>query len=159
MERVPYIEVVDRHRQSIVTVIELLSPSNKSKAEDRAEYLAKRRRLRTGLAHFVEIDLLRGGPRMPLVGLPPCDYYALVSRVEDRPRVGLWPIAVRDPLPTIRVPLANGDADVPLDLRAPMDRVYDEAGYGRYVYANELDPPLSPADAAWAAERVATVRR
>ena len=152
-ERVPYIEVRDRHRQLIVTVIELLSPSNKTKPEDRAEYLAKRRRLRAGTAHFVEVDLLRVGPRMPLVGLPPCDYYAFVSRAQDRPTVALWPFHLRDPLPTLPIPLLSGDEDVPLDLKAALDRTYDDAGYARYVYDSPPDPPLSIADAAWAAER------
>ena len=36
---------------------------------------------------------------MPMEDLPDCDYYAIVSRAEDRPRVGVWPIRLRDPLP------------------------------------------------------------
>ncbi len=159
VERQPYAEVIDLRDRAVVTVIELLSPSNKSDPADRAAYLAKRRRLRAEAVHFVELDLLRGGPRMPVSGLPACDYYAMVSRAEDRPRVGIWPIGVRDRLPAIPIPLAAGDAAVPLDLQLALDQVYDGAGYARYVYAAEPDPPLPPADAAWAAERVAAVVR
>ena len=158
VERTPFLQVIDGQARSVVTVIELLSPSNKSKAEDRATYLTKRRRIENGSAHLVELDLLRGGPRLPLEGLPACDYYALVSRAEERPQVGLWPVMVRDRLPTIPVPLANGDADLWLDLRAVLDRVYDEAGYARYIYAGEPDPPLPATDAAWARETAGGAR-
>ncbi len=137
-DRLPYLEVVDRERWSVVTIIELLSPTNKATGSDRTAYLAKRQQWQEGPAHFVEIDLLRAGRRLPLNGLPPCDYYALVSRAAERPRVGVWPVGLRDRLPTIPIPLAAGDADVPLDLRAALDRVYDEAGYARYIYAADL---------------------
>ena len=145
----------DRERWSVVTVIELLSPTNKAVGSDRTAHLAKRQQWQEGPAHFVEVDLLRDGPRLPLDGLPTCDFYALVSRVEDRPRVGVWPIGLRDPLPIVPIPLTFGDADVPLDLRAAFNRVYDGAGYARYLYSYPLDPLLSPEDAAWAAGRVA----
>ena len=150
-DRIPFLQVVDRLSRAVVTVIELLSPSNKSNADDRAAYLGKRQRIAGGTSNFVELDLLRGGPRMPLAGLPACDYYALVSRPQDRPQVGVWPVMLRDRLPTIPIPLAHGDADVPLDLQAVLDRTYDEAGYARYVYATPPEPPLSADDAAWAA--------
>jgi hypothetical protein len=48
-----------------VTTIELLSPSNKSNRADRDVYWNKVRRVLASRSHFVEIDLLRGGPRMP----------------------------------------------------------------------------------------------
>ncbi len=155
VERLPYLEVVDRELWSVVTAVELLSPSNKAAGGDRTTYLAKRQRLQAGPIAFVEIDLLRSGPRLPLDGLPACDFYAMVSRPDERPRAGVWPFGLRDRMPTIPIPLANGDADVPLDLRGPFDRVYDGAGYARYIYRYTIDPPLPPADAAWAAGRVA----
>ena len=159
VERLPYLEVVDRDRRSVVTAVELLSPSNKAAGGDRTTYLAKREQLQAGTVAFVEIDLLRRGPRLPLDGLPACDYYAMVSRTDERPRAGVWPFSLRDPMPVIPIPLAHGDDDVPLDLRAPFDRVYDGAGYARYIYDAEADPPLPAADAAWAAERVESIGR
>ena len=71
----------------------------------------------------------------------------------------VWPIGVRDRLPTIPVPLSDGDPDAMLDSRAALDRVYDGARYAAYIYQDPLDPPLCAADADWAAERVATVAR
>lgn len=157
VERLSYIEVRDRGSRELITVIELLSPSNKRPGPDREQYVAKRRQLFAGSAHFVEIDLLRGGPRQPLEDLPDCDYYALVSRVEERPRVGVWPIRLRDPLPTVPVPLRAPDADARLDLQQVLHSVYDAAGYGDYIYSGKPQPPLHPQDAAWAHELIGSM--
>src|SRR5262249_10000496 len=73
-ERLSFLEIRDRDGWQLVTVIELLSPTNKYAGPDREQYLAKRRELLASAVHFVEIDLLRGGPRMPMENLPACDY-------------------------------------------------------------------------------------
>ena len=103
-----YLEVVDRADNAVVTVVELLSPANKYAGPDRLQYLAKRRELLRSPAHFIELDLLRGGPRVLAGPLPPADYYALVYRAADRPRAGVWPWRVRDPIPLVPVPPARG---------------------------------------------------
>ncbi len=149
-----FLEVRDRESRQIVTVVELLSPSNKYSGNDREQYLAKTRRLLWSDTHFVEIDLLRGGPRMPWLDLPPCDYCVVVSRAERRPRAGAWPLRLRDRLPVIPVPLRQGDADARLDLQEVLNRVYDAAGYQYYVYDDEPTPALSAEDAAWAQQFV-----
>jgi len=81
-EELGIIEVRERDSHRIVTVIELLSPSNKYAGRDHEQYLSKRLGYFTGTAHFIEIDLLRGGPRMPCEGMPLCDYVVLLSRAE-----------------------------------------------------------------------------
>lgn len=146
-----YLEILDRESRTVVATIELLSPAHKAPGTDRDRYLDKRRQLLASPSHFVEIDLLRGGPRLPLEVRPKrCDYYALVSRVESRPVVEFWRLGLRDPLPTIPVPLKAGDGDVWLDLKDVLDRVYDEGTFADEVYATPPEPPLSPADAKWA---------
>ena len=100
--------------------------------------------------HLVEIDLCRGGKRPEPPDLPACAYYVLVSRYEDRPQVGVWPIGLRDRLPIVPIPLTAPDPDVPLDLQAVFDHTYDAADYGRYIFDEIPDPPLTPEDAAWA---------
>ena len=105
LERDPFIEIRDRRSRRLITVIELLSPSNKNPGRDRDQYINKRDQLLGGSVHFVEIDLLRGGPRMPAEDLPECDYCVIVSRAELRPTAGVWPIHLREPLPTIPIPL------------------------------------------------------
>src|SRR5437016_2641075 len=117
---------------------------------DREQYLAKARLLQQRWVHFVEIDLLRGGPRMPWLDMPACDYCVVVSRAERRPKAGVWPIRLRERLPVIPVPLRQGEADARLDLQEVLHRVYDAAGYRYYVYADPPTPALSPDDAAWA---------
>jgi hypothetical protein len=93
-ERLSYVEIRDRRDRELVTVVELLSPSNKYVGPDREQYLAKRWEIINGPAHLVEIDLLRGGPPLPAVGRPTCSYSVLVSRVERRPDAEFWPISL-----------------------------------------------------------------
>ena len=85
---------------------------------------------------------------MPFVDLPPCDYYAMVSRVEHRPKAQLWPVRLRDQLPVIPIPLREPDPDLRLDLQEVLHRVYDAAGYVKYIYDSEPVPHLAPEDAA-----------
>jgi hypothetical protein len=140
-------------------VLELLSPSNKT-AHDRGEaYRFKRDEYMVSEVNFVEIDLLRKGVRPPLGDPTPpiSDYYVLVSRSEDRPKLGIWPISIRDVLPPIPIPLDAGEPEVLLDLRAALDRVYEEARYGE-----QLDYTVPPAlalrepDASWARDLLAS---
>jgi hypothetical protein len=154
IERHGYLEIQDRRSRELVTVVELLSRSNKKPGPDREQYLAKRRELSISNVHLVEIDLLRGGPRLPLEDLPACDYCVLVSRVEERPRVGIWPIHLREPLQKIPIPLRRPDADVWIDLQSLLHRLYDAAGYADYIYSGSPQPPLAPDDAAWAEQFV-----
>ena len=154
IERLPYIELRDRKSRELVTVVELLSPSNKRPGPDREQYLAKRRQILASGTHFVELDLLRGGPRLPLEDLPDCDYYLLVSRAEQQPDVDLWPMKLRDALPAIPIPLRAPDPDARLDLKPILDHVYDAAGYEDYIYSGAPQPPLHPQDAEWAQQFV-----
>ena len=150
IEQVSFLEIVDREEQRVVTVIELLSPSNKRPGPDREQYIAKRSELLRNWVNFVELDLLRGGPRMPMELLPECDYCALVSRWRERPDAGVWPIRLREPLPTIPIPLEPPFPDAMLDLQAVLHRVYDAAGYEDYVYRTQPEPPLPAVDDEWA---------
>jgi hypothetical protein len=141
----------NRESQEVVTVLELLSPWNKLASQDRRRYLAKRQRLLASPVHLVEIDLLRGrGARMPVRGLPPCDYCALVSRAAARPTVGLWPVRLADRLPVLPVPLRAPAADAKLDLQALVHQIYDAGGYADYLYRRPPRPRLTPEQLAWA---------
>jgi hypothetical protein len=150
IERLSFLEIRDRQTQRIVTIIELLSPSNKQPGPDREQYVAKRSELLHSAVHFVELDLLRGGPRMPMANLPECDYYALVGRIDERPRAGVWPIQLCDPLPVIPIPLMAPHPDARLDLKQVLDRIYDAAGYEDYIYSGAPRPPLPKDDVDWA---------
>ena len=65
-----------------------------------------------------------------------------------------WPSFIRGrsrrPLPAIRVPLRESDADVTLNLQALIDQCYENGGYDTIDYHQPPVPPLDPACAAWA---------
>jgi hypothetical protein len=149
------LEIRDRKDRDLVTALEILSPTNKKAGADREQYLAKRGRLLNGNVNLVEIDLLRGWQRMPMEETRECDYAIMVSRVIDRPRVNYWPLMLRDPLPTIPIPLRPPFEPVQLALQPVLNDVYDRAKYKNYIYENTPEPPLSPADAAWAQSLIA----
>ncbi len=152
-ERVPFLEVRDRANRRVVAVVELLSPSNKNSGPDREAYLAKRVSLFTRDVNFVEIDLLRGGPQMPNKNVPASPYSVLVSRADRRPVSDYWAIGLRDPLPTVPVPLRDGFEPL-VNLPAALHQVYDAARYGSRIYDVPPVPALSKDDAAWAAQFV-----
>jgi len=127
IEKQAYVEITDRERQRVVTSIEILSPTNKWDGEDREQYLVQRRAVLHSSLHLVEIDLLRGGPRMPTVDLPECDYCVLVSRAHERPRVELWPWRLRDEIPPTPIPVNPGDQDARLDLKPLLERLHDDS--------------------------------
>ena len=139
----------DSKSQEVITIIELLSPSNKEGGPDRNKYLEKRGEILTSAAHFIELDLLRGGKRMPIRTLPECDYYALVSRAWQRPEMGLWPFKLRDHVPPIPIPLRRGEPEPLVDLKPVLDRVYDDAWYEDRIYRSPPEPLLPAADAGW----------
>ncbi len=153
-ERVPFIEIRDRENQRLVTIIELLSPSNKKRGADREQYELKRSTILASQTNLVEIDLLRAGPRFAPADETESDYCVLVSRTEDRPVADLWPISLRERLPEIPIPLNPGEAEVKLDLQAIVHRIYDVMGYEDRLYDASLQPPLRVEDIEWVAALV-----
>lgn len=151
------LKIVHLPSERVVTALELLSPANKVPGEGGLDaYLEKRTELLTCPCQLIELDLLRGGRRLPMAGpLPAGDYYAFIGRVGNKPRCTChgWPL--RSPLPTIPVPLKAPDPDLPLDLQAVFRAAYEPAYYDRRLkYDQPLDPPLHPADEAWVREAI-----
>ena len=137
----------------LVTVIELLSPANKRPGKNRKKYEQKRFSFLDSYdTHFVEIDLLRHGPRMLYEGkLPEIDYMAMVSRTYQRPVCDVWTIGVREKLPVIPIPLQRQDKEIPLDLGKALHTAYERARYDlRIDYRSPPVPPLEKTEAEWA---------
>lgn len=157
-----YIKVIDRARDRVVTVLELLSPSNKARGPDRDAYLMKRNEYLAAGLNVIELDLLRSGQRLPWGDKPPreADYYATVCRKWEFPRAGVWPIFLRDPLPQIPIPL-EPEIEEPI---LALQRCFDEA-YRKGRFRNEIDygqaaaPALREQDAVWARQRVEEWKR
>lgn len=155
--RVPHswVEIRDRSGRELVTLIEILSPTNK-RGDGRKQYMEKRKKVLFSTAHLLEIDLLRKGKRVPMTKpLPAADYFVFLTRANKRPETEVWPISLADRLPTLRVPLRDPDPDVPLDLQQAFTTIYDSSPYPVAIdYSKPPDVPLSPAAANWAAERI-----
>jgi len=155
-----YIEIIDvGSGKRVVTVIEVLSPSNKVAGEGQDLYLRKQRELQQGGVSLVEIDLLQAGQRVTAVPperIPPSHrttYQVCVRRGWHPAAVEVYRAPLREPLPTIKLPLRETDSDVLLDLQTLIDQCYANGRYGDDIdYSREPEPPLDPDDARWADE-------
>ncbi len=110
--------------------------------------------------NVVEIDLLRGDEPITLAGrnlewgMKPAAYHASVWRPAKPDLVAYYPILLRDPLPTIRIPLRERDEDVTLDLQAILQEAIRKGRHGELLdYCTDPEPPLDEKEAAWAGER------
>ena len=155
----PYLEIYSDRGVRLVTVVEVLSLSNKRPGDGgRVSYQQKQGEFRLAGVNLVEIDLLRVGPHMTAVPLPELrrmaghfDYHVSVTVAGAPVRYFARPIQLEERLPTIRVPLDPGVPLVPLDLQPLLDRAYDTGRYRRLVcYAAPPDPPLTEPQQAWA---------
>lgn len=152
--RQAYLRVLYRETREVVTVVELLSPTNKDmRGPGLGQYLLKREKVLQSPANLVELDLLRGGTRLAArEPLPAGDYYAFVIRASARPQMEAYSWTLRHPLPPIPIPLANHEAEL-LDLQAAFTAVYDRAAYAYALdYRLPVEPSLSDADTAWVQE-------
>lgn len=157
------VEIRTTAEQTLVTVIEVLSPVNKRPGHDAyLDYRRKRQDLLRSAVHLLEIDLLREGAR-PDPGEPtppPAAYYVLLARADRRPIFDIWPVQLTDPLPVPPVPLLEPDPDVPLDLGACVAAVYERGAYGAQIdYGTPPRGPLSAGESAFLAELLAPLRR
>jgi Protein of unknown function (DUF4058) len=142
----------------LVTVIEVLSPTNKKPGDGQEQYLRKQQELRQAGVSLVEIDLLRDGDwivAVPIDVLEPkvrTAYRVVVRRGWRRLQAEYYGIALTERLPKIKVPLRPTNSDVPLDLQALLDQCYENGGYDDIDYTRSPEPPLPPATARWAAQ-------
>jgi hypothetical protein len=157
--RETWIEIIHRPDRALVTVIEILSPTNKT-GDGYSEYQRKRLGIIKQRAHLVELDLLLGGHRIELDrDLPKGDYYAYVTREDGRPMVDVYTWSLRDMLPTIPIPLKAPDADIGLNIAEVFGITYERGRYSRSLRYGAPPPAgLEPGLLAWATERAGVVR-
>lgn len=151
----PFLEIIDRESGNrVVTVIEFLSPTNKTPGPGRELYLRRQQEVCASDANLVEIDLNRYG--IPTLAFPlgslvkRTSYMAAVRRATrpDKAEVYLMPLWER--LPIIRIPLRPDDADVLLDVQELIDKCYRNGAYGDTInYAAEPLPPLIGPEKKW----------
>jgi hypothetical protein len=153
-----FLEIVEtRPQRRVITVLEVLRPSNQYAGRGRDLYRHKQSDLADAGISLVEIDLLRAGPhvlQVPLGQYPPAyrTAYKVCVHRGWKASAEIYRVPLRERLPAICVPLRPTDADVPLDLQALIAQVYRHGRYDDIDYTLPPVPPLEPDDAAWADE-------
>ncbi|MDJ0800669.1 MAG: DUF4058 family protein [Calothrix sp. MO_167.B12] len=148
-----FLEVRSTQTGEVVTVIEILSPKNKRGKEGREAYERKRHKIFASNTSLVEIDLLRGGEPMPVLGAVDTGYRILVSRGYRRPEADLYTFGLKNVIPTFPVPLRKGEVEPVVDLQSLLNEVYAKARFDLAIsYSQPVKPTLSPEEEVWAKE-------
>jgi hypothetical protein len=146
-----YLEVRKAGTHQVITVIEVLSPTNKQ-GEGRIKFEEKRQNVLASSANLVEIDLLRKGHPMAFSSAStPTHYRILVSRSKRRPRADLYGFNLQDMLPIFTMPLQDHDAELAIDLKIMLENLYEIGRYALQIDYSQ-DPPapkLAAEDAEW----------
>jgi hypothetical protein len=151
-----FIEIRQRSDGRLVTLVDLVSPTNKLSPAGRQAYLGKRQEGRSAGANLVEIDLvLQGQPTLEYSreGLPEWDHAVTVTRATQPERYEIYTTTLQKRLPRFRLPLASDDRDTILDLHAAFSRCYDQGDFGSKIdYQCDPPPYLNEEDRRWVGE-------
>ncbi|MBI5653387.1 MAG: DUF4058 family protein [Chloroflexi bacterium] len=148
-----YLEIRETATHKVITIIEILSPTNKLPGKGRDDYEAKRLEIFGTRTNLIEIDFLRAGKPMPMSHLPASHYRILVHRGWQRRKAQLYAFNATDPIPAIPVPLQQGETEPKLALNDLLARVYESARYDlRIDYTVDPTPAFDPAVGAWSRE-------
>ena len=159
-ETEPFIQIVDAQTGlKIITIIELISPTNKLAGRGRESYVTKQQSYLKAGIQLVEIDLTRSGDRRAVMSKliqdlkPPfAAYQAIVHRFlpqEKSLHREYYQLPLEKPLKPIRIPLRPSDPDIALRLQPLIEAVYENGRYEEIDYSSKLTPPLSFAEQAF----------
>jgi len=158
-EKQAYLEVRTRDGRRLVTVVEVLSPSNKARGDSgRAAYLEEQNECRAAGVHLVELDFLRGGAHTTAVPLAKLratagdfDCHVAITVCGERIRYFAVPITLANPLPAIPIPLDGDHPPAQIELQPLFTRTYDSGRCQEVIdYTSPPDPPLTADQQAWA---------
>jgi hypothetical protein len=148
-----FIEIRQRADGKLITLVESVSPANRTTTEGRRAYLEQRRQARQAGANLVEIDLvLQGQPMLDYSreGLPDWHYAVTVARANNPDRFEIYTATLQKRLPRFRMPLASDDRDTVVDLLATstlaMSQVKDA---DRIDYSRDPVVPLVDEERRW----------
>ncbi len=150
-----YVEIRTRSDNKLVTLLEVVSPANKTTPAGRQAYLDKRKEAVQQRAAIVEIDLvIQGKPTLTYSrdGLPEFDHAVSVTRATAPDRYEIYTATIQKRLPKFKLPLAPDDRDALLDLQAAFTRAYDLGGFATQIdYKGPPPPdvPLTDVQKAW----------
>lgn len=148
-----YLEIRQRSDDRLVTLVDVVSPADKSTATGRQAVQEHRQQAQDSGANVVEIDLLLQG--QPLIdyereGLPKWDYAVTVARATHPKRYEIYTATLQKRLPRFRLPLASDDRDTVLDLQASFAHCYAKGNYlGRMDYSREPTVSLGEEESRW----------
>jgi hypothetical protein len=151
----PFVEIRERGDGRLVTLIDLVSPANKTTATGREAYLATRKLVETQRANALEIDLVtQGSPMLDYSrdALPEHDYTFTVTRALAPGKYEIYTATVQKRLPKFKLPLAVDDRDAMLDLQDVFRRAYDLGNFGKTVRYGDALPSavkLSDVNRTW----------
>ncbi len=139
----------------LITVIEILSPSNK-RGPGWIAYMAKQASYLASGVNLVEIDLLRVGDRtlndefMTKLKKTESTMYLMVATRAIAPnRREIYYCPLKERLPAIRVPIRPSDQDVVLDIQPLINRCYEIGRYWQSVAELDLAVPLESTEQEW----------
>jgi hypothetical protein len=148
-----FIEVRQRTDNRLITLVDVVSPSNKTTTGGRQAYLDKRKEAKNAGASLVEIDLVMQGQPMldySREGLPDWDHAVTVTRSTQPERYEIYTATLQKKLPKFRLPLAADDRDTVLDLQATFGRCFDQGNFATQVdYKRDPATRLSDDNRRW----------
>jgi hypothetical protein len=151
--REDFIEIRHRGDGRLITLLEVVSPTNKTSATGRQVYLDRRKAGKASGANLVEIDLvLQGQPTLEYSreGLPDWNYAVTVTRTTQAERFEIYTATLKKRLPRFRLPLAADDRDTVLDLHGAFNRCFDQGGFAEKInYQADPPTPLNDEDRLW----------
>jgi hypothetical protein len=151
-----FVEIRERASGRLITLMDMVSPANKTTPEGRRVYLDKRGEATAEGASVVEVDLVvQGRPTLEYCrdGLPRWHYAVTVTRATQSERFEIYTATLQRRLPRFRLPLAGDDRDTVLDLQAVFTRCYEQGGFASMVNYKRLPPvPLDQDDIRFVSE-------
>ncbi|MGL6074750.1 MAG: DUF4058 family protein [Fimbriiglobus sp.] len=128
----PYLEITSRQDGRLVTLVELVSLANKTIPSSRSAYHETRNHATSVRANTVEIDLItQGQPTLDFArdGLPVHDQTISIARGSSPERFEIYTSCFLQRLPKFRLPLAQDDKDIIVDLQTLYARTYELGGF------------------------------
>src|SRR5437870_2400283 len=148
-----FIEVRQRNDGKLITLLDIVSPSNRMTAAGRQAYLDTRKEARAVSANLVEVDLvLQGQPMLDYSreNLPDWDYAVTVTRATQPDRFEIYTATLQKRLPRFRLPLASDDRDTVVDLHTIFTRSFDQGNFAAKIcYQRDPSLPLSDEKRRW----------
>ncbi len=138
-----YLEIRQKTDNKLVTLLEVVSPANRTTAEGREAFLQKRAEARSAGASLVEIDLILQGEPMTNFSqenLVNWDFAVIVSRSTQPDRYEIYSAKLNKRLPRFRIPLSTDDRDTVLDLQVAFSKAYDQGDFARQINYRSAPP-------------------